>query len=117
MTITTQNGPELLEVAAAGPLLGSEQDALDLIGETYGTEADIIVVPVARLDPQFFELRSGLAGGFIQKMQNYQKRLVVLGDIADKVAASKSLHDFVYETNRVGKHLFVPNREAMLARL
>jgi hypothetical protein len=117
MTITTENGLALLEVDAAGPLLASEQDALDLIGETYGTDADIIVVPVTRLDPQFFELRSGLAGGFIQKLQNYQKRLVVLGDIASAVAASKSLHDFVYETNRVGNHLFVPDREAMLARL
>jgi hypothetical protein len=117
MTITTQNGLELFEVAATGPLLATEQDALDLIGETYGTDADIIVVPVTRLHPQFFELRSGLAGGFIQKLQNYQKRLVVLGDIASAVAASKSLHDFVYETNRVGNHLFAPDRETMLARL
>ena len=117
MTLTTENGQALFEVAATGALLATEQDALDLVGATYGTDADIIVVPVARLDPQFFELRSGLAGGFIQKLQNYQKRLVVLGDIAAEVAASKSLHDFVYETNRVGHHLFAPDRETMLARL
>ena len=117
MMTTTQSGLALLEVDAEGPMLATEQDALDLIGETYGTEADIIVVPVSRLDPQFFELRSGMAGAFFQKLQNYQKRLVVLGDIATEVAASKSLHDFVFETNRVGNHLFVPDREAMLARL
>ena len=117
MPITTHNGLTLLELEAAGPLLTTEQDALDLIGETYGTDADIIVVPLARLDPQFFELRNGVAGAFIQKLQNYRKRLVVLGDIAADVAASKSLHDFVYETNRVGNHLFAPDRETMLARL
>ena len=116
MTITMHNKLTLLELGATGPLLASEQDALDLIGETYGTDADIIVVPLARLDPRFFELRNGLAGAFFQKLQNYQKRLVVLGDIADKVAASKSLHDFVHESNRVGNHLFAPDRDAMLAR-
>ena len=117
MPITTYHGLVLLELDATGPSLATEQDALDLIGETYGTEADIIVVPVARFDPQFLELRSGIAGIFFQKLQNYRKRLVVLGDIAADVAASKSLHDFVYETNRVGNHLFAPDRETMLARL
>ena len=117
MPITTQNGLTLLELDATGPLLASEQDALDLIGETYGTDADIIVVPLARLDPEFFALRNGLAGAFFQKLQNYRKRLVVLGDIAEQIAASKSLHDFVHETNRVGHHLFARDREAMLARL
>lgn len=39
MPITTQNGLTLLELDATGPLLASEQDALDLIGETYGTDA------------------------------------------------------------------------------
>lgn len=117
MPITTHHGLVLLELDATGPSLATEQDALDLIGETYGTEADIIVVPVARFDPQFLQLRSGIAGTFFQKLQNYRKRLVVLGDIAADVAASKSLHDFVYETNRVGNHLFAPDRETMLARL
>nr|WP_295883228.1 DUF4180 domain-containing protein [uncultured Devosia sp.] len=117
MPILTHNGVALLELEATGPLLAGEQDALDLIGETYGTDADIIVVPVARLDPEFFKLRSGMAGAFFQKLQNYQKRLVVLGDVSAQVATSKSLHDFVYETNRVGHHLFAPDRETMLARL
>ena len=117
MRTTTHNGTDLLELDATGPLLVTEQDALDLIGATYGTEADIIVVPLERLDPQFLELRSGIAGVFFQKLQNYQKRLVVLGDISAAVAASKSLHDFVYETNRLGNHLFVPDRETLLTRL
>lgn len=117
MTLTTHNGLELLEIDATGPLLATEQDALDLIGQTYGSGVSIIVVPLVRLDPQFFELRNGMAGAFFQKLQNYQMRLVVLGDIAAQVGASKSLHDFVHETNRIGNHLFVPDREALLARL
>jgi hypothetical protein len=38
-------------------------------------------------------------------------------DVARQVAASKALHDFVYETNRRGHHLFVPDRDNLLAPL
>ncbi|MGO1767120.1 hypothetical protein CAP48_08110 [Advenella sp. S44] len=103
--------------AAEGPALASEQDALDLIGETYGQEIDVIVVPVGRFTPEFFQLSSKQAGHFFQKMQNYQTRLVILGDISAYSASSKALQDFVGETNRTGHHLFAATRSEMEARL
>jgi hypothetical protein len=117
MTRIEHNGLVLLELPLDGPLLATEQDALDMIGETYGTGADMIVVPLARLDPGFLDLRSGIAGIFFQKMQNYRLRLAIIGDIAAQTEASKALRDFVFETNRHGNHRFAPDREALLARL
>ncbi len=117
MTAITHQGLTLLEVEGDGPLLVTEQDAVDLIGEAYGPDADLIVVSVARLAPQFLDLRSGRAGSFFQKMQQYHRRLVIEGDISEAVAASHALRDFVYETNAVGHHMFVPDRQTLLARL
>lgn len=117
MEVSEHKGLTLLDVPKDGPLLSTERDATDLIGEAYGPDADIIVVPIERLGPDFLELRSGIAGIFFQKMQQYQRRLVVLGDISEAVASSTSLHDFVFETNNIGHHLFVPDRETLLARL
>ncbi len=117
MAISNHNGMTLLELEPEGPRLGTDLPVNDLLGEAFGADADIVVLPVSRIDPVFFELRGGLAGEVFQKVEQYQRRLVVLGDIAAEVAASRSLHDFVYETNRRGHHLFVPTREAMLARL
>lgn len=117
MKVITHKDLTLLELDAAGPALGSDRDAADLLSEAFSADATIVVIPVERLDPTFFELRSGLAGGFFQKMQNYDRRLVILGDVSAQTAASQSLHDFVFETNRHGNHLFAPDREAMLARL
>jgi hypothetical protein len=117
MAVSNHNGMILLELDPGGPLLGADYEVNDLLGEAFGAAAEIVVVPVSRLDPGFFELRSRIAGEVFQKMEQYQRRLVILGDIAAEIAASKSLHDFVYETNRRGHHLFVPHREAMLARL
>lgn len=117
MKTTQYNGFTLIEFDSQGPRLGTERDASDVLSEAFAVDASVVVIPVDRLDPQFFELRSGLAGGFFQKLQNYDCRLVIVGDISAEVTASKSLHDFVYETNRRGHHLFVPDWQTMLDRL
>lgn len=102
-------------VADEGPALASEKDALDLLGETYGREIDVIVIPVGRLATQFFQLSNKQAGYFFQKMQNYQARLVILGDISSYTASSKALQHFVSETNRMGHHLFAADRSELEA--
>ncbi len=111
------NGLTLFFVATEGPALSSEQDALDLLGETYGTETDVIVVPASRFSPEFFNLSSRLAGHFFQKLQNYQMRLAILGDISAPMSRSKALTDFVGETNRRGHHIFAPDRDTLVAAL
>lgn len=113
MTINRFNEIEVFFVPATGPALRSEQDALDLLGETYGTEAAMIAVPSDRFAPSFFDLSTKEAGHFFQKLQNYQMRLAILGDISTYVEASKALRDFVTETNRTGHHLFVADEAAL----
>ena len=117
MSIRTFNDTAVYFAAAEGPVLGSEQDALDLMGETYGTEASMIAVPSVRFVPGFFDLSTRQAGHFFQKLQNYRMRLAIVGDIAAPMAASKALRDFVGETNRIGHHLFVADEAALAAAL
>jgi hypothetical protein len=117
MNVVQHNGLVICELPADGGLLGGELSGPDLIGEAYDADPDIIAVPVARLAPGFLDLGTRIAGEVFQKMEQYGRRLVILGDIDANVAASQALHDFVYETNRRGHHLFVPDRESLLARL
>ena len=117
MNVTTHKGLVICELPPQGGLLGAELTGPDLIGEAYEADPDIIAVPVARLAPGFLDLSTRIAGEVFQKMEQYGRRLVIIGDIEGKIAASKALHDFVYETNRRGHHLFVPDQAALLARL
>lgn len=117
MTVTRHNGLVLFELDPVGPSLGADLHVNDVLGDAFSVEADVVVVPASRVAADFFELRSGLAGEVFQKMEQYHCRLVILGDVSAVVAASRSLHDFVYETNRRGHHLFVSDRAEMLARL
>ena len=94
MTTERFQNLDLYIADAEGPALSTEQDALDLLGETYGSGADLIVVPASRFAPEFFDLSTRKAGFFFQKMQNYQARLVILGDISAHVSNKQSARGF-----------------------
>jgi hypothetical protein len=107
--------PTLYVCPAGGKKLGTARDATDLIGEAAG--ADVIVIPVERLDEDFFRLRTGVAGEMVQKFVTYRKRVAIVGDVSAHVAESKSFHDFVYEANRGRDVWFVATREELEKRL
>ena len=108
-----QSNHRLLILNTEGPILSRTQDLLDLIQEALVQKASVLVVPVLRFDPAFFQLRSGLAGEFVQKIVNYQLKLVIVGDISAQVAASDALRDFVREANRGHTVFFVSHLEAL----
>lgn len=110
--IETRRGVPVLICADDGPAVTDGQGALDVIGATY-CRADVVALPVTRLDPRFFDLTSGLAGDILQKFVNYRLRLAIIGDIGDHLAASAALRALVHESNR-GRHVwFVPDLDAL----
>ncbi|MFJ2580425.1 DUF4180 domain-containing protein [Kitasatospora aureofaciens] len=109
--------PTIPRLPADGAPIRTEQDAMDVIGDAFGHGASWVVVPTARLHPDFFVLRTRVAGGIVQKFVNYRTGLVVLGDIADHVAASDALRDFVRESNRGTQLWFLADEAELEARL
>ncbi|MBY6413743.1 DUF4180 domain-containing protein [Rhodococcus sp. BP-252] len=107
----------ILFVDAEGPKLGSESDAVDLVGDAFGLEATMIAIPAERFRPEFFELRTRLMGEFTQKLVNYRIRLAIVGDISRFTQVSESLRAFVAESNR-GRHIwFVADRRSLQDRI
>ncbi|WP_374347342.1 DUF4180 domain-containing protein [Phenylobacterium sp.] len=99
-----------------GPVL-TDRDASDLVGLAMEAGAEWVAAPVARLGPAFFDLSTRIAGETIQKLVNYRIRLAVVGDLTAEIAASKALHDFVYESNK-GRHVwFVADLGDLTSRL
>ena len=91
--------------------------ANDLIGLAWEHEADVVAIAVDVLPAAFFKLSAGLIGEVAQKFATYRLQLVVVGDISDQTAQSKSLRDYVYETNTGGTVWFVTDTQALHARL
>lgn len=109
--------PSVFHVPADGPAIGSTGDAMGLLYADGAAETDWIAVPVARLDPAFFDLRSGLAGEVVQTFANYRVGLALIGDVSDHVAGSRALGDFVRESNRGRQLWFVADEAELQARL
>jgi hypothetical protein len=107
------HGHRILDLPAEGSLLRTGQDANDLIAETKASGARLVVVPIARLDPAFFELRTGIAGDMVQKFVTYQVAVAVIGDTSPLESESKSLRDFIYESNRRGSVWFLADKDAL----
>lgn len=111
------HGRTVLVCDAAGPAIDTAQAALDLIGQAWGSQADLLAVPVSRLTEEFFTLSSGLAGEVTQKFVNYHLQLAIVGSITDRVAASSALRAFVGESND-GRHVwFLTDLDQLRGRL
>ncbi|MDZ5443682.1 DUF4180 domain-containing protein [Micromonospora sp. 4G57] len=109
-------GVPVLVCDPAGPPVATVADALDLIGAAF-LGAEVVAVPASRLDPDFFALDTRFAGEIMQKFVNYRLRLAVVGDISRHLAASAALRALVHESNRAEHVWFVPDLDALDARL
>jgi len=103
--------PPILICPAEGRKLRTDRDAVDLIGEALQAGARTVVIPVERLDEEFFRLRTRVAGEFVQKFVIYHVRLAIVGDISACVNESTALRDFVYEANRGRDLWFAATRD------
>ncbi|WP_051731750.1 DUF4180 domain-containing protein [Kitasatospora phosalacinea] len=102
---------------AGGEAVAGERQALDLLGDAHYRGASWVAVPVERLGVEFFRLRSGVAGAVVQKFAQYRMGLAVVGDVAEQVAASDALRDFVRESNRGLQLWFVADLAELAERL
>ncbi|MFF3846735.1 DUF4180 domain-containing protein [Streptomyces sp. NPDC002328] len=116
-TLVTLHDTRVLRCAPEGPALDGESAALDLIGDAFGQDAEVVAVPAERVAEEFFRLRSGVAGAVVQKFANYRLRLAVVGDVSGYVADSSALRDFVHESNQGRQLWFLPDDAALEERL
>ncbi len=108
---------KIVDIPETGPLLSSEADAVEIIGTLYGVEADYVAIPVRRMVPGFWDLKTRLAGLFIQKLIQYGQHPAFVGDLSSQMAGSAALRDYVRECNRRRDVLFAPNRAELEAML
>jgi len=105
----------IAELADPEIIISNIQDAVDLLGESYFSGCSSIIISEANLHPDFFRLHTGLAGDILQKFSNYQMKLAIVGDFSK--LKSKSLQDFIKESNRGNRIFFVGTLEEAVSML
>lgn len=111
----TINNTQIAEVLTDDIVLLTAQDGLDLLGNLYFQGFDRAIVHQRNITPDFFDLKNGIAGEVLQKFSNYRFRLAIVGDFSQYT--SKSIKDFIYESNNGRQINFLPTAEAALQKL
>jgi hypothetical protein len=106
----------VLVVEAADPVVDG-RGVRDLGAEAYGAGASILALPVDRLEPSFFDLRSGVAGDILQAAVTYRFRLAIIGELPEPAASSRAFAALVRESNAGTHHWFLGSLDALRARL
>jgi hypothetical protein len=97
---------KLVEYISEEVLINNVQDALDLMANTPSA---YLILYEKNFNKEFFDLNTGILGEILQKFTNYKVRLAIIGDF--EKFKSKSLRDFIYESNKNGEYLFVDSIE------
>ncbi|MNG00902.1 hypothetical protein D3C84_838600 [compost metagenome] len=97
-------------------LISDVQDALDLMATIrYSHDCDKLLIRKSNVTESFFDLSTRIAGDILQKYTNYQVKLAIVGSYEGYV--SKSLRDFIYESNNGTQVFFLGSDEAALDAL
>jgi hypothetical protein len=99
------NDTKIAEIISDTFVIKTTADGLDLLGNLYFQDFDKIVVQEKNIAPEFFDLKNGMAGEILQKFSTYRVRLAIVGDFTPY--SSKSMKDFIYESNKRGHINFV----------
>lgn len=91
------------------------QDMLDAMATAGYLDANSMAVYAESLGEDFFDLKTGIAGEILQKFSNYRMRVAIIGDFS--TSESRSLRDFIRESNRGGTVRFVDSLERAIAAL
>lgn len=96
-TVVEKDSRTYIEVLSAETPLGSEQDALDLIGLCMEKDIGLLMLHGEALSDDFFKLRTGVAGKMIQKWINYRVKTAAV--IPGELARQGRFKEMAAETN------------------
>ncbi|SCY08524.1 protein of unknown function [Paenibacillus polysaccharolyticus] len=111
-----KNGVSIAYVTNNETLISDVQSALDLMATVrYELDSNLIIVNKSEVSEAFFDLKTRLAGEVLQKFINYQTKIAIIGDYSGYT--SKSLKDFIYESNNGNDIFFVSDEHQAIEKL
>ena len=102
------NGIKIAEILSEEILIKTTQDGLDILGDLYYQGFEKIIIHEKNITPDFFDLKTKLAGDILQKFTQYRMPLIIVGDFSK--FESKSLKDFIFESNKGKQVNFVASQ-------
>jgi hypothetical protein len=110
-----QNNLEVALVNCDEILIKDVQSAIDLMATvSYETGCNLVILNKKAICEDFFDLSTKLAGEILQKFVNYHMKIAIIGDFSSY--KSKSLKDFIYESNKGNTVFFLDNEKQAIEK-
>jgi hypothetical protein len=91
----------------------SRLDLMVTIKHLY--ECNKMVIDESSIIKNFFDLETRFAGELLQKYTNYKMKIAIVGDF--EIYNSKSLKDFIFESNKGSQVFFLREEKEAIDRL
>jgi len=108
-------GEPITEIISDSIELSSAQDAVDMMAKCFPSGSRKLIIHQKNICPEFFDLKTRVAGEILQKFINYYFKIAIVGDFSKYT--SKTLKDFIYESNKHGEINFVESVEEARQKL
>lgn len=105
----------IAEVISDNLIIQSIEDGADLVGNLYYQDFGKVILYEKNICPDFFDLKTGIAGEILQKFSNYRIRLAIIGNF--KKYESQSLRNFIFESNKGRQINFVDDLSTALEQI
>lgn len=105
----------LAELVPGNYRISETGDILDIMADARYNGSGSLIIHASSLPEGFFDLKTKIAGEILQKFSNYRMELAIIGDFLKP--SSKSLADFIRESNRMGTVMFVDSLDQALERM
>lgn len=115
VNIHQKNNVKIAEVQAKDGLISTTEEALQILVDLYYQDCDKIIIYETDITPDFFDLKTGIAGEILQKFSNYRVQLAIIGDF--KKYTAKSIKDFIYESNKGRQVNFLTSLDEALEKM
>jgi len=91
--------------SGAGNLIASERDALDLVAACGENGTHRLLIQAENLTPEFYQLKTGLAGAILLKFSNYFLKVAAL--LTPELVNQGRFREMVLEANRTSREFKV----------
>ena len=109
------NGRKFAEVMTDEVVINNVDEALDVLAFAGENGTNLLLFHERNFHPDFYNLKTGLAGEILQKFSNYQIRAAICGQFGR--VGSKRFSEFIYECNRGRQLHFSDDRNKSVAWL
>ena len=98
----TIQGFKAAEIISDEIILKSTESGLQLLGDLYYQGFDRILIYEKNITPDFFDLKTKIAGDILQKFAQYRMGITIIGNFSKYNSAR--LNEFIFESNK-GKNI------------